>query len=116
MLPNRVAIFVLILLTRHIIAFLAACGAFWANLHWMTKNDVDWRMRNSWAAFLVFVIAALADAWTDVFHLPAPGPAWFGPLEFGLLAVCLLLCFLGRGAGRIFIGVGAAVVGFIYIP
>ena len=68
------------------------------------------------AAFLIFVIAALADAWTDVFHLPVLRFAWFPHLELGLFSACIILCVFGRGAGRIFIGIASAVVGMIYIP
>lgn len=113
MLPPELRILFILLLLKVPIALVAIGGALWLNLRWTARHDVDWRMKCSWAAFLIFVVAALAQALP--FRLSRFYSDAIGFLEFWLFTVSFLLCISGRGAGRILIGIAAAIFAWFFL-
>lgn len=113
MLSPELRILFIFLLLKVPIALFAIGGALWLNLRWMARHDVDWRMRCSWAAFLIFVLAALAQALP--FRLSRFYSDTVAFLELSLFAVSFLLCVVGRGAGRILIGIASAIFAWFFI-
>jgi hypothetical protein len=103
----------LLLMARYPIALVATAAALWLNLRWMTRNDVDWRMRNSWAAFLFFVAAFLTQAGTEIL-MRGHSAKWLPGVESALLATCFIFCVIGRGAGRFFMMVPSALFAWVY--
>jgi 4-amino-4-deoxy-L-arabinose transferase-like glycosyltransferase len=110
-------VWLLLLLGRHAIGLCVFLIALWLNLRWMTTNDVDGRMRCSWGALFAFVAAVLADVWTSAFYpaMTSHHVTEFAMLESACFALALVLSIVGKGVGRVLIGITSVALGSIYI-